>query len=348
MKYKINNLALVLFVLSTTLIIGSVADAHATVRGTTGTGSIEACLNLGQPPNFSPCDTSDEWSGGNITNSAGYQEGASIPVRVDITGLDNSTGVHNELVIGWDITKTQANTVKHTFDYITSYDRNDTPHPCLVLVGNPVCAGYGMDSEDIPVPGSSGDPANFDNSTSVQPFDSFKILEGLGETKFWMFAEDGTVTINEIKYLSEGNPAPSGTSNTESTQLWINYTTTSPHVIAAFGAHIASPADWEHAAVSVDGKSFQIECVEVKDNGGCDGGQINLDAFDVIDPIFAPTLTLKKEVLSGPNLPSEWLLTADDDDTRNGEFTQNGDGAIQTRLHYPLIKTLSVLYLMIL
>ena len=109
-----------------------------------------------------------------------------------------------------------------------------------------------------------------------------------------MFAENGTVNIHGIEYVSEGNPAPTGTSNTEKTKLLINYTTTSPHVIAAFGAHVASPDDWDQSAVTVDGKSFQVECVEVKQNGGCDGGQINLDAFDVISKITAPELTLKK------------------------------------------------------
>ena len=94
MKYKTLNIALVLFVLSTTVIFSSAIDAFAADpdgRGSSGVGSIEACLNAGQPPNFWPCDTADEWSGGNITNEAGYREGSSIPVRVDITGLENNT-----------------------------------------------------------------------------------------------------------------------------------------------------------------------------------------------------------------------------------------------------------------
>ncbi|MGA0297293.1 MAG: hypothetical protein ACO3K2_08175, partial [Nitrosopumilaceae archaeon] len=124
MNYKTLNIALVLFVLSTTIIFSSAIDAFAADpngRGSSGVGSIEACLNQGQPPNFWPCDTEDEWSGGNITNEAGYREGSSIPVRVDITGLENNTegadAKFQELVISWDITKTQANIVKHTFDY---------------------------------------------------------------------------------------------------------------------------------------------------------------------------------------------------------------------------------------
>ncbi|MFZ8938046.1 MAG: hypothetical protein ACO2Y5_07330, partial [Nitrosopumilaceae archaeon] len=64
----------------------------------------------------------------------------------------------------------------------------------------------------------------------------------------------------------------------------------------------------------MNGKSFQIECEEVKKNGGCDGGQINLDAFDVIFPLTAPELTLMKIVnnsTGGNASPGDWQLTAD-------------------------------------
>ena len=57
MKYKINNLALVLFVLSTVIILGSAADAYAITNG-----DIEACLNRPTLPNFPPCDKADEWN----------------------------------------------------------------------------------------------------------------------------------------------------------------------------------------------------------------------------------------------------------------------------------------------
>jgi hypothetical protein len=320
MKYKINNLALVLFVLSTTLILGSTTNAYAADpdgRGDSGVGSIEACLNQGQPPNFWPCDTADEWSGGNITNEAGYREGSSIPVRVDITGLDNSTEAKfQELIVAWDITKTQANTVKHTFDYITSFDRNDSPHPCLDALPLDVCENWVNATIAIPTPGNSTSSANTINGTVgslLQPITSFESLPA-DEKLFTMFAPLGhNIEIYEIEYLSEGDPSENG-SNTESTRLWVNYTSTSSHVIAAFGAHIASESDWDKHAIDVNGKSFQIQCEEVKKNGGCDGGQINLDAFDVIFPLSAPTLTLKKSVINdnGGNADAgDWLLTAD-------------------------------------
>jgi hypothetical protein len=326
MKYNSLNIALVLFVLSTTIILGSTIDAFAADpdgRGDSGVGDIEACLNAGQPPNFWPCDTDDEWKGGNITNEAGYREGSSIPVRVDITGLENSTEAEfQELVISWDITKTQGNIVKHTFDYITSFDRNDSPHPCLDALPLTVCQNWNKTTIAIPVPtiGTSVLDGSVNGTTwpsESLPFASFDALPE-DEKLFTMFAPNGkTITINDIRYNHEGDPSDNG-SNTESTELWINYTSSSSHVIAAFGAHVASPTDWaETSAVSVNGKSFQIECDEVHAKGGCAGGQINLDAFDVIFPLSAPELTLKKIVnfTNGGNSTnatnSDWRLTAD-------------------------------------
>ncbi|MGD8918856.1 MAG: Ig-like domain-containing protein, partial [Nitrosopumilaceae archaeon] len=326
MKYNIQKIALVLFVLSTSIIFSSTIDAYAIDsdgRGSTGVGAIEACLNQGQPPNYWPCDTADEWSGGNITFEAGYREGSSIPIRVDVTGLEVEAP-WQKLVISWDITKTQGNTIKHTFDYITSFDRNDDPHPCLMAYPGEVCENWSSDYIQIPIPMRNSTDGTT-NSTE-QPSQSFRNLP-LDQTQFWLFSPEGNVTINDIGYVSEGDPSSQG-GNTESTQLYVNFTTTDPHVIAAFGAHVASPDDWVNHAVDVNGKSFQIECVEVKGNGGCDGGQINLDAFDVIFPLTAPELTLTKIVngSNGGNATSgEWQLTADHPSNQGTDITVFGN-----------------------
>jgi len=330
MKYNNKKLALVLFVLSTTLILGSAIDAYAADpdgRGETGDGDIEACLNRPGLPNFPPCDNTDEWNGGNITFDATYKEGGSIPVRIDITDLEVNENVsYQKLIIGWHITKTQGGIIKHTFDYITSFDRNDNPHPCLVpvTVGGP-CEGFFSDSIDIPPPtvntidGTTGD---------LQPITSFNLLKDIGETKFWMYSPEGTfVDITSIGYVSQGDPSFSG-SNTESTQLFVEYTTDSTNVIAVFGAHISSPDDWDFHAVDVNGKSFQIECVEVKANGGCDGGQINLDASHIIEPLNAPELKLVKNIddsNGGGAGAGEWMLSANDGSNNGLSFTALGN-----------------------
>ncbi|NIM25292.1 MAG: hypothetical protein GTN35_00905, partial [Nitrososphaeria archaeon] len=358
MKYNITNLTLVLFVLTTTIIFSSSIEAFAADadgRGSTGVGSIEACLNQGQPPNFWPCDTADEWSGGNITNEAGYREGSSIPIRVDITGLENSTDAKfQELVVSWDITKTQGNIVKHTFDYITSYDRNDDPHPCLVAHNSTEledCAGWAFDTIPIPAPGNLTTDANTIEGVNTDtwsngellPYASFISLTQ-SERLFTMFAPAGhSITINDIRYLSEGDPSDAG-SNTESNEIWVNYTSSSPDVIAAFGAHIASPLDWEYSAVSVNGKSFQIRCDEIHAKGGCAGGQINLDAFDVIYAINAPELTLKKFVNGtngGDAVAADWLLTADHPQNGARDFTVFGDNTVAFPVDAGVTYTLS-------
>ena len=146
MKYNNKNFALVLFVLSTTLLLGSAIDAFAAEDG-----DIEACLNRKMIPNFPPCDNADEWKGGNITNEASYKEGGSIPVRVDIT--DNKPLNSNVLKIGWDITKTQGGVIKHTFDYVTSFNYSTFAEPCLGGDPNKVCENWDASSYDIPPPG---------------------------------------------------------------------------------------------------------------------------------------------------------------------------------------------------
>jgi hypothetical protein len=321
MKYKINNLVLVLFVLSTIVILGSTIDAFAADedgRGDDGVGDIEACLNRPNLPNLAPCDMEDEWSGGNITFEASFREGASIPVRVDITGLEESEDVDfHTLVFDWDITKTQGNIIKHTFDYITSFDRNDRPHPCLEALPKEVCENWSSANFTIPAP--SFNTVNGTVNGTNQPIDSFNSLP-IEERQFWMFSPNGTtIDIFDVDYVFEGDPSFSG-SNTETTQLFVNYTTTSTDVIAAFGAHIASPDDWDFHAVDVNGKSFQVGCEEIHSKGGCDGGQINLDASNIIAPMAAPELTLLKNVTNnsgGTADNGDWKLNADGSDNPN-------------------------------
>jgi len=343
MDFINTKFALALLVLVSIVMFSSTIDAYAvdnTGRGSTGVGSVEACLNLGLPPNFSPCDTGVEWSGGNITNEASYKEGSSIPVRVDITGIETAAP-WQKLVVGWDITKTQAGTVKHTFDYITSFDRNDDPHPCLDSLPLDVCENWEKATIAIPVPNNSTSTMDGVNGTDFQPKTSFESLPS-DEKLFSLFVpKNSTIVIHDIGYVSEGDPSFSG-GNTEQTQLYVNYTTSSSHVIAAFGAHVASPNDWLNPATSVTGKSFQIECVEVKKNGGCDGGQINLDAFDVISPLYAPELILIKNVTNsygGNATASDFLLSANENG--NPVFTAQGDSGISFVMQPDVPYTLS-------
>ena len=103
MKYNTKSFALVLFVLSTVLVLGSTVNAFAAPSLQV---EQEACLN-NFTPDTNPCDTAVEWKGSNIQSDAEYVEGFSIPMRIEITGLDTDLDEHT-LVIGWDLTKEQG------------------------------------------------------------------------------------------------------------------------------------------------------------------------------------------------------------------------------------------------
>jgi len=311
------NLAFVLFVVSATLILGSTTNAYATDtgdRGTTGSGDLEACLNDKASP---PCDTAAEWDAQNISAESLYTEGESIPVRVDITGLDTNAGFQ-ELIVEWDITKKQGGVIKHTFDYITSFDRNDKDaDPCFDFPSG--CFGGSSSFFIIPPP-----MANTNDDTAFglsQPVKSFTSLPE-DDRKFWMFALDGTVTIKHVTYVSEGDPS-AGVQNDQTTKLSVIFTTTSSDVIAAFGAHISSPADWDNTASDVNGSPYRVGCVEIKvaGNGGCKGS-FNIDANDLVR-LSVGQLTLKKTVINdngGNNFADDWTLNA----TGVGGFSGTG------------------------
>ena len=282
------KLSILLFVLSTTMILGSSIDAYAAPSG-----DFEACLNA---VGTVPCDTdgsggsADEWNDGQITNEITYTEDQSIPARVDMTGLTGDGTTVHELEVYWHTTKA-SNDVSHTFDFITTFDNNDDPHPCLVAhddSSDVICSGFGSDT--IPIP----DPTGNTNIGTVgglsQPITGFTSLDTAEEQVFTMFAEGGTVDIQSIEYTLEEPPTGQAT-----TQLKVTFTSTSTHVIAAYGAHLASPEDWELTSSQITGKPYQFGCVGV-DGGSCTG-KANLSS-DGIVPLANPTVTIVKEVIT--------------------------------------------------
>ncbi|MDH3618462.1 MAG: hypothetical protein OEM89_07030, partial [Nitrosopumilus sp.] len=312
MKNNNKKLAMILFVISTTLILGSNIDAYAHhsdgVRGTTGDGDLEGCLNGAAGDQI--CNTAAEWNGQNISNEALYFEGNSIPIRVDITDLDTTDGLVQKLIIDWDITKSQGGIKKHTFDYLTSFDTTDNPHPCLLAETRPRCDGFVSDTIPIPPPGANTTTETVGNST--QPLDSFN-AQPANNKLFYMFAPGGSeLEILHIDYVSEGDPTGQA-SNTETNVIFVEFTTNSPNVIAAFGAHISNPEDWVNTASDVNGSPYRVGCVEITEQGGCNAS-INVSS-NVIVPIPDSILTLIKEVVNdngGDVGASAWTLTAID------------------------------------
>ncbi|HUT06536.1 MAG TPA: hypothetical protein VMW74_07615, partial [Nitrosopumilaceae archaeon] len=295
MKNNNKKLAMILFVLSTTLVLGSSIDVYANdstgVRGTTGDGDLEGCLNGSAGDQI--CNTTAEWSGQNISHDAMYFEDNSIPIRVNITDLDTTPGLVQKLIIDWDITKSQGGIAKHTFDYITSFDTTDHPHPCLLAESTPRCDDFVTVTIPIPPPTVNTTVETADGSN--QPIDSFTSLPA-NKKLFHMFAPPGSeLEILHIDYVTEGDPTGQE-SNTETNVIFVEFTTNSTDVIAAYGAHIASPDDWVNTASDVNGSPYRTGCVEIKDSGGCNSS-INISS-NVIVSVVDPTVTIVKEVIT--------------------------------------------------
>jgi len=296
MKYNSKYFALILFVLSATLILGSTTNAYAVhdglSKGVDGSGALEGCLN--DKAGFTaPCDTADEWKKGNIMGDASYSLGDSIPVRIDITDLDTNPLLYQELIIELDITKATG-VVSHTFDYATTFDRTVTnANPCLVAVDNQapsVCTGWNSSTKAIPTPSANTINPAITKDSESQPDTSFVET---GPHQFTMFAPPGkTVHILHVDYvIPEGDPTVD-----DETQISIIFTTNSTNVIAAFGAHFASNLDWFLTAQDVMGQPYKVSCIEIN-TGGCNA-HINIDASDIL-PLPAPTVTLFKALETG-------------------------------------------------
>jgi hypothetical protein len=288
---KINNkqLALVLFVLSTTLILGSATNVFAAAPTSV---EIESCLN-DFDPDTNPCDTIDEWKSGNISTDATYFEGNAIPMRIEITDLDTTIEEHT-IILGWDLTKEQGGIVNHVFDYLTTYDFTDDPHPCLVAhsdISDDVCAGW--ISTTYPTP----EPVEFTTNSTVndlpQPTTSWNNLDSIEEQSIFLFSPGGNLLdITEVVYLDEGDPSGEA-SNTEKAEVSIKFKTDNSHVILAFGMHVASPFDWDHTAGEVSGQPVQVRCEEYN---GKTCGHINFDS-SVIVIVPDPTVTIEKQLI---------------------------------------------------
>ena len=184
-------------------------------------------------PMGSPTDPGD-WVNGNLNPSQShYIEGYSVPYRAVLTNLPTD-GTVITLTIGYDIKHSN----KHALDYLTHYNRIDTPTHAVVF-------GHTVETIDplIGVSGVSGTTTTFaipaPSSTSSpvagQPTDSFNALPA-GERVMTLFGG----TISNVDYNVEGDLT---TAMTE-TRVDITFTVNSSTAVLAWGGHIASRDDW--------------------------------------------------------------------------------------------------------
>jgi hypothetical protein len=315
MKNKNKNMVFSLFVLSTVMILGSTADAFAdhVLDGTTGDGTLEGCLNV---VDDSSCNSTDEWKSQNISRDAFYFEGEPIPIRFDITNLDNATASIHEIIFEYDITEKTGGTIKHPFDYILSYNATEAANAC---VGPDFVNGCVSDSETILLQTAVTTDQTKDSIS--QPDTSFSLWED-DQKEFYMFAPNGeTIEIHHITYLQEGNPGNGG-SQTETNQMQVIFETSSSHVVAAFGVHLGNPNEWEHGAGELTGKNFQISCGSVNGNNCTD--HVNIDSGVVI-PL--PEVSINDvSIAEGNSGTTNFDFTL----TRTGDLSQTSSVLVST------------------
>ena len=219
----------------------------------------KAAGNLDQARNGSAASptTPVDWVNGNAgASNSHYREGYSIPYRLILTGL--AAGPHN-VVIEWDI----RNNGKNAIDYITYYDRLNSPSHQAVFghaaeVIDPTLGFVGLGAATgtaIPAPSSAG------STVAGQPATSFGLLPA-GERNMTSYNTTGVVTLT---YLSEGSLAAASSS----TSLNINFTG-SGTVVFAWGGHIGSQTDWGagNSASAVSGSPYHTRLLSLDGSGG--------------------------------------------------------------------------------
>jgi len=174
------------------------------------------------------------WVNGNLNPSQShYIEGYSVPYRVIMTNLPTD-GTVITLTIGYDIKHSD----KHALDYLTHYDRIDTPAHTVVFghsaeAIDPLIGVSGVSGTTttwaIPAPSSTGSPV------AGQPTDSFNDLPA-GERVITLFGG----TISNVAYNVEGDL----TAAKSETRVDITFTVDSTTAVLAWGGHIASRDDW--------------------------------------------------------------------------------------------------------
>ncbi len=184
-------------------------------------------------PISSPISPGD-WVNGNLNPSQShYIEGYSVPYRAVMTDLPTD-GTIITLTIGYDIKHSN----KHALDYLTHYDRIDTPahtgvfgHSAEAI--DPLLGVSGVSVTEttwaIPAPSSTSSPV------AGQPTASFNALPA-GERVMTLFGG----TISNVAYNVEGDL----TATKAETRVDITFTVDSSTAVLTWGGHIASRDDW--------------------------------------------------------------------------------------------------------
>ena len=242
-------------------------------------------------PSTSACSAANanDWARGNLTESkAHYLEGDSIPQRLIASGAD--AGSQYFVTLDYDTTKS----AKHAFDYLTTYNRTvSTAAPCAGVTGcsgSPATAAIPNNDPNIPFPYTTG---------------VFSI---------W------NATINSVAFqgVTSGSYAGDSTTSIKVT-FTVTGSTGTKNVVLAWGAHIATRADWgvNNSAVAISGSPYHVSMGAVSSNFGNQGNRDLQTAAAAV--IFPGSVTIVKH--ASPEGSTAFAFTASPSPLSNFSLT---------------------------
>ena len=234
------------------------------------------------------------WANGDLVGTkAHYLEGDSVPFRMRLSDLDTS-GNHT-ITIDWDTTKGG----KHAFDYLTSYNRTVTDaDPCVAVTPCSTSTDFAVTPDDPNVTGAGHTPVEHANFScfgcSISSASAFS-LDGL-------YTGDSTTSITLTFTASQANP------------------------VIAWGAHVATRADWgfESSAVAINGSPYHVGLNNLDGSGGSQDHQMQSGAA-----IFPAEIKITKDAV--PNDAQDFGFTTSGlvpPLTTPGSFTLDDDSDV--------------------
>jgi hypothetical protein len=296
------SLCAVATTLAATLTTRNVTAAKGT--GGNASANLDQCANgpVGAPR---PCrDDAAAWQNGNVnSDNAHWYEGDSIPYRLRFSNIDPTKS--HTVTIEWDTTKGG----KHALDYLTSYDRSYESAETITWDPCGSCGGL-LQAPAFPI---ATDPL-WVTQTGLSADATSPSTTGRWDGVFTMFG--GRVIGVSAPKITAGayNPAPLTSTGDSSTSITITFTASTSNPVLAWGAHIASHADWPNAsAVDITGSPFHMRLVGLDGSGGNQDRSSSSSAV-----IFPATITVTKDVQHNDGTPFY------DEGTQSFAFTANG------------------------
>lgn len=246
--------------------------------------SFEQCSNSPET-----CDSAHEsrWETGNLgSHNSSYEEGQSVPFRAVFESL--TIGDTYKVTLEWDTTENG----KHSFDYLTSFDRTETTaDPCVGYT----CSGS---TNTLAVP---MDPVVAGASVTQLPGQFFKIrgatFPGNGSSVPNTGDLCGTATcsiaLNPSAYGHSGDYTGSS-----SASITIHFTATSATAVLAWGGHIATRSDWgtDASAAAISGSNYHMRLHDFACSGNSNCNTGNMDRSMSSSAVVLPgSITIVKQ-----------------------------------------------------